>query len=208
MTEMVACLRPSRYKAFTNAGTGISKMAPMIELTDRTFSRLQEHAEPLVDTIESVINKILDNYEKTKTDGGRNIENNVTCFNPFTPPDLTHTKLINVEIDGKPPLRSETTWNGLLNLFVRKVAMAATNREDLQKNMVVRFVKGLKTDEGYRHLADVDISVQGQDANGAWRAISHAARTLGCSLKVRFVWRDRANVAFPGTTGEFYIPAR
>ena len=183
-------------------------MAPMVELSEKTFSRLQGHAEPLVDTIESVINRILDNYEKTGVGSDGHAESRVTSFNPFTPPDLTHTKLIGVEIDGKPPLRSETTWNGLLNLFVRKVARAATGRNDLAQNLVVRFVKGLKTDEGYRHLADVDISVQGQDANGAWRAISHAAQALGCSLKVRFVWRDRANVAYPGTTGEFYIPAR
>jgi hypothetical protein len=37
-----------------------------IEISERTFKRLQERSEPLVDTPESVIIRLLDNYE-TKT---------------------------------------------------------------------------------------------------------------------------------------------
>jgi hypothetical protein len=44
-------------------------------------------------------------------------------------------------------------------------------------------VKGKKEDEGYRYLADVNLSVQGQDANAAW------AKQLNCPFEVIFAWR-------------------
>ena len=37
-----------------------------IELSEQTFRRLQQHSEPLVDTAESVIIKLLDRYETRK----------------------------------------------------------------------------------------------------------------------------------------------
>lgn len=48
-------------------------------------------------------------------------------------------------------------------------------------------VKGRKDDEGYSHLADIDISVQGQDANSACRAIVVAAQGLGIGLDLVFM---------------------
>lgn len=40
-------------------------MAPVIRITDQTFRRLQRLGEPLVDTPSSVIDRVLDHYEKT-----------------------------------------------------------------------------------------------------------------------------------------------
>jgi hypothetical protein len=50
-------------------------------------------------------------------------------------------------------------------------------------------VKGKKEDEGYRYLADVNLSVQGQDANAAWKGASHMAKQLNCPFEVIFAWR-------------------
>ena len=88
-------------------------MSPPVDLNPTTFTRLQAHAVPLVDTIESVINRLLDAYE---TKGGAPVPtsddgeaSNLRQFNPNTPPDLTHTKVLAIEFDGKrrplaPPL--------------------------------------------------------------------------------------------------------
>jgi hypothetical protein len=38
-------------------------MAPSVELSAQTFSRLQAHAVPLVDNIETVIGRLIDFYE-------------------------------------------------------------------------------------------------------------------------------------------------
>ena len=74
--------------------------------------------------------------------------------------------------------------------------------------MAVNFVPGEKRDEGYRPLADLGISIQGQDANGAWRGICHIVQRLECALTVKFAWREKEGAAFPGETGHFVIAGK
>ncbi len=50
-------------------------------------------------------------------------------------------------------------------------------------------VKGRKEDEGYSYLSDIDVSVQGQDANAACRTVVTAAQGLGVALDIGFMWR-------------------
>lgn len=187
-------------------------MSPSVDLSPTTFTRLQAHAVPLVDTIESVINRLLDAYEAK---GGTPVPpaesgeaNIVRQFNPNTPPDLTHTKVLAIEFAGKPLQRGEANWNGLLNVAVRAARANAKSTADLKRLLIVNFVERQKADEGYRFLSDVGISVQGQDANGAWKGACHVAQQLGCELKATFVWREKEGAAFPGTTGQFHIPGR
>jgi hypothetical protein len=157
-----------------------------VELTPTTFTRLQAHAVPLVDTIDTVINRLLDAYEGksgTPIPAARSGDgDSIRQFNPNTPPDLTHTKVLEIEFDGKPLERGEAHWNGLLNAVVRKAKAKANSTAELKKLVVVNFVAGEKTNEGFRFLSDVGVSVQGQDANGAWKAACHVAQQLGCQL--------------------------
>lgn len=185
-------------------------MSPSVDLSPATFSRLQTHAVPLVDTIESVITRLLDAYEAKSgipTASPDNAGANTTArqFNPNTPPDLTHTKVLAIEFDGKPLARGEANWNGLLNAAIREARAKAKSSADLRKLVIVNFVEGQKSDEGYRFLPDIGLSVQGQDANGAWRGACHVAQRLGLKLKATFLWRDKEGAAFPGVTGEFHI---
>src|SRR5271167_3958916 len=39
-------------------------------------------------------------------------------------------------------------------------------------------------------------------------AVTKPAQQLGCQLLVTFAWREKEGAAFPGTTGQFSIPAR
>lgn len=187
-------------------------MAPSVELSPATFIRLQAHAVPLVDTIESVINRLLDGYEtKGSVLGGMDEgsgSSNVRQFNPLVPPDLTHTKVLAVEFDGKPFERGEVSWNGVLRAGVRKAKATAKSTAELKRLVSANFVEGSKTDDGYRFLSDVGLSVQQQESNSAWRAACHIAQQLGCPLNVTFVWRDKEGAAFPGVTGQFSIVSR
>ena len=186
-------------------------MAPSVELSPNTFTRLQTHAVPLVDTIETVINRMIDFYEKkgdassASPDGGGGDGQHVRVFNPHTPPDLTHAKILGVSFCGKQLGRSQDNWNGLLNVAVREAKTKAPSMPEFKKLMVVNYMEGIKQDEGYRPLSDLGISVQGQDANGAWRAASHIAQQLGCALSVKFAWREKEGAAFPGVTGQMTI---
>jgi len=187
-------------------------MSPSVELSPQTFARLQAHAVPLVDSIESVINRIVDYYEAK---GGKPVpasegddSKNARQFTPATPPSLKHTKVLSVEFCGKTLEHSQVNWNGLLVAAVREAKARAKSPSEFKRLVIVNFVDGQKTDEGYRFLSDVGISVQGQDADSSWRAVCHIAQQLGCQLQVTFAWRQKEGAAFPGTIGQFSIAAR
>lgn len=185
-------------------------MAPSVELSHATFARLQTHAVPLVDTIESVINRMIDAYEQKGSErpsGGDDGQGGqkVRAFDPYTPPDLTHAKILGVTFCGQPLGRSGDNWNSLLNAAVRVARERAKTPDGFRRLMVVNHVEGRKQNEGYRHFPELGVSVQGQDANGAWRAVSHIARHLGCQVLVKFAWREKPGAAFPGTVGQFTI---
>lgn len=182
-------------------------MAPTVDLSPHTFKRLQSHAVPLVDTIETVITRILDAYENaggpaapTETDGL-----SVRSFNPNTAPDLTHAKILDVTFAGQKLGRGEDNWNGLLHTAVREAAKRSKSPDEFGALVIVNHTKGDKRDEGYRPVAGTDFSVQGQDANGAWRAACHIAQKLGCGLSVKFAWREKEGAAFPGVTGQMVV---
>jgi hypothetical protein len=196
------------------ANTPLTKdthMTLSVELTPITFARLQAHAVPLVDTIESVINRLLDAYEAragapaSASGDGNGGNDEVRRFNPVAPPDLTHTRVMAIDLNGEPLARNEANWNGLLYAAVRLAKTRTKSAADLKKAVIANFVAGEKTDEGYRFLADIGLSVQGQDANGAWKAACHIAQHIGCPLKVMFVWRHKEGAAFPGVTGQFSV---
>lgn len=186
-------------------------MAYSIEISADTFKRLQSHAIPLVDTIESVISRMIDHFESG--DASTVVPplgeaQAVRSFNADTPPDLTHAKILGVFLAGKQLGRGQDNWNGLLYASVREAKARAKDDAHFKSLMVVNHVAGEKLDEGYRPLSDTGVSVQGQDANGAWRAARHIAQQTGCELTVRFAWREKVGAAFPGVVGQMTVPAK
>lgn len=187
-------------------------MMPSVEISPRTFARLQAHAIPLVDNIETIINRMVDFYESKE--GSRSSlsdvdgHENVRQFNPVSPPDLTHTKVLSIEFCGRVFDRNQTNWAALLIAAIREAKASTKSLKELKPLLLVPFVEGQKTVEGYQFYPDLGISVQGQDARGAWKAIAHIARELGRPVTVTFVWREKEGASFPGVTGRFSIPGR
>jgi hypothetical protein len=186
-------------------------MSPSVELSSTTFTRLQAHAVPLVDSIETVINRLIDFFESrdgAPVAAAAGEPNNVRQFNPSTPPNLTHTKVLAIEFAGRPLERTQANWNGLLNVAIREAKAASKSAAEFKKLIIVNFVDGQKNDEGYRYLPELKLSVQGQDANGAWKAACHIAQQLDRELTATFVWREKEGAAFPGVTGRFSVGKR
>ena len=77
----------------------------------------------------------------------------------------------------------------------------------LRRICPVNLVKGKKNDEGYNHLPDINVSVQGQDANGACRGIVTAAQALGLEVNIGFMWRHKEGAPFPGERARLHVPA-
>ena len=184
-------------------------MTPSIEISAQTFTRLQRHAVPLIDNIETVINRLLDSYEAKNgatTVQQQSIPADVRYFNPGMPPDLTHTKVLSVVLRGKELGHSDTKWNALLDAVIREAMVNLKSVDAVKRVLIVNAKVGKKEDEGHRYLPDVGLSVQGQDANAAWKAALHIAKQLAFEIDVIFAWREKEGAEFPGVTGRFKFP--
>jgi hypothetical protein len=197
---------------YMSAMRGVQDMPHTIELTAETFARLQKHAIPLVDTFESLVNRILDIYEKNGgpekddelgSDGDLAPVGEIKDFKWASPPDLTHTKVLAAEFCKVRLSKTDVSWNGLLNEAIRIAKKRTKSEDEFKRLILVNFVMGKKDDEGYRYLADIGVSVQGQDSNAAWKAVFYIAKQLGCQFEVVFTWRMKKEAAHPGITGRF-----
>lgn len=177
-------------------------MAPSINISEATFERLQRHAVPLIDSFDTLINRLLDTAEAGLPNRGPTSHRNpdgARRFSPTKPPQLTHTKVVSATFNGK--ILRPANWNRLLDAAVVHATKSKTDFSSLRRLVPVNVVKGKKEDEGYHYLALVDISVQGQDANAAWRYAVLVAQAFGCAIEVSFVWRNKDGAEYPGQAG-------
>lgn len=179
---------------------------PNVSLENATFERLQGHAKPLVDTIDSVISRALDALERETLypeAESVTVETNEREIDPRQLPKLTHSKVLDAALAGRQIERPN--WNLLLDEALRLGMKHVRSFDRLQQLCPVNMVKGRKEDDGYGYLADIDISVQGQDSNGACRCILTVAQALGISLEIGFMWRHKESAAFPGERARIRI---
>lgn len=175
-------------------------MSPQINISPATFARLQRCAEPLIDDIESVINKLIDRYE---SHGMPPASSSPPKTLTSAPPDLTWTKLLSAEINRHPIKKVD--WNALLIAMVELAATKAKPGEEVAQLVIVNRVIGEKINNGYRYVPSAGISVQGQDANACWKAVSHIASKLNVPVKVSFRWYDNEKASKPNETGNLNL---
>ena len=184
---------------------------PQINVSPSLFSQLQAIAEPFVDTPETVIQKCVEFYLSNAT-GHRTMAKPAETlapatgghmiFQPDNAPDLTFTRPMSIELEGKTFDKGSLYWNPLMFELVRQAGLKGVKGEQLKHMLLCNFVDGeANATQGYRFIKEAGLSVQGQAANPAWKTIYHLVRTLGLSLDVVFIWEDKAKAAFPGKTG-------
>lgn len=173
--------------------------------SDALFARLQSHAVPLVDTIDSVVERALDALEAAASEPLEASGTTVHSLNPAAPPNLAHTTPKAMFLDGKRLAKSETYWNTLMHEVIRTASKKGLSVQYILDLMVVPGALGEKTNNGYKYLPDVGISVQGQDANGAWKQAYHIAETLNIPVKVEFSWQNKKAAAMPNATAVLQV---
>ena len=183
-------------------------MAHHIELPENTFAKLQKLAVPLVDTTISVIDRLIEFYETRKHhddehEGSSDPAPTTDEFDPALPPDLTHTKVIGMGF-GNLMRRSRTSWNGLLIAAVKHAQNKLKDPQRVRQLVIVNSVEGRKEDEGFAYLPEIDLSIQGQDANSAWKAAYHIARQADFPIRADFVWRHKPGALYPGKAASLY----
>jgi hypothetical protein len=173
---------------------------PNIEISTTSFSRLQAYATPLVDSVETALQKVLDLADAASSKGA-----GIPAGAPIksgSVPDLSHATLTSAAINGKSLPPGQCNWNALLLAAVEEAAHHLPKGAKLSNLIVVNHVEGQKEDSGYKHLSSVGLSVQGQNSNNAWKAISHLAKATGIKVEAGFYWSNHPKAAKPGETGQ------
>jgi hypothetical protein len=181
-----------------------------VPISHQNYNRLKKLAEPLEDTVDSVIERVLDHYEgkgpsPAPPPNSQPPSLKSKVLDPFAPPSLTHTKVISACWCGC--MLQSGNWNGLLDQALKEAKDRFGNFGAVKRVAMVNIVDGRKEDEGYHFLEPAGLSVQGQDANAAWRGTIHIAHALQCPVEVDFVWRHKEGAAHPGESGRLVFRA-
>jgi hypothetical protein len=177
-------------------------MMPQVTLEASTIERMKAYAEPLVDTLDTVILKGLDALDMLKAKAEEKPAERV--INPAAPPNLAFTTVKSIVFDGKHFPPAETYWNPLLHAVIRE-SLKHMSKENMRKLLTCNYVAGKKEDQGYKYLEDVAMSVQGSDANNAWKAIYNILKAIKVPLEVTFVWQDNPKAVSPGATAKLKV---
>ena len=180
---------------------------PEVTIEQSTFERLQQHAEPLIDTTDSVIVRALNALDERRESSATSQAPTAKAmeFGPNIPlPDVKHTRMLAASINGG---SVTANWNNVLRHMLICAKEHYGDLEQLRRRCAVKFVPRVKDDDGYRHLPQAGISYQGVNANAAADAIVTLAKDIGVTLDVDFEWRDKEQAAYPGRRARLHVPA-
>ena len=173
-------------------------------ISPNTIDRLKIYAEPFVDTVDSVVNRLIDAFEANSSGPLKAAPSASSALDAASPPNLAFTTVHNVVLNGVRLPSSESKWNGLMIAAIQQAKKSMTT-EEIDKLVIINHVLGKKTDIGYKYLADVGISVQGQDANHAWKATYEILKELKISAEIEFSWQNNPKASSPGARGKFVV---
>jgi hypothetical protein len=177
-------------------------MTPQVTLETATIERMKAHAEPLVDTFDTVVNRALDALETQKDQTNPAMGEKV--LNPASPPNLAHTTVKSVVLNGKKFAAGETYWNSLMLAVIRE-AKKHLPTDKIGELILCNHLIGKKEDNGYKYLDGVGISVQGQDANNAWKTTYNVLKNIKVPVEVTFLWQDNPKAVAPGSAGKLTV---
>ena len=177
-------------------------MTPQITLETHTIERLKAFAEPLVDTYDTVVNRAIDALQAATA--AKPDEDGVTTFNPSTPPDLSFTTVKRIKFKDAQLSSTEAWWNPFMFKLIREAAQTM-KVDEVSKLLFINHAKGSKAINGYKELPEAGLSVQGQDANSAWKQAYELLKALKLPAEIDFTWQDNVKAAYPNKRGKFVV---
>jgi len=189
---------------------------PNVEIASDTMARLQKIAVPFTDTPDTVIQRLLDAYATpdvldipgTKPAGpGQPVKDDgaVMLFDWRNPPVLAHTTINQVVLNGEQFAKGDNYWNTIMYALIRAAYKHGKTADQLNKLLFVNHAMGMKSDNGYKFMHDIGLSIQGQNSDNAFRQSFALAEHMKFKLEVFFRWQNKPEAAFPNRTGIFTI---
>lgn len=183
-----------------------------IEIEQSTFKRLQSHAERLVDTPDSVINRAIDALEKANPSPADQTPERTTTtsgdaisLDANDLPDVTHTKVLRAMVGGR---SVKPNWNNVAREMLRIAADEGYSVDKIQHLSRVKLVAGVKKDKGYHHVPQMRTSYQGLSAKRAAAASVALAKDVGIALELEWNWPHEDKALRPGRRTQLRLPGR
>ena len=187
-------------------------MMPLINISQPLYDKIKGLAEPFVDTPESVITRCVDFYAssygaaKSVSATTQGSGDPVMTLSGDTPPDLTFTRILSVKFNGAALSKSSLYWNTLMYDAVARAAGKLKSPEKLKQMILVNYVDGEgAAKSGYRFILVAGLSIQGQDANAAWKTVFHLVKALGFTIDVLFMWENKDKALHPGKRSQMIL---
>ena len=170
-----------------------------IEIPESLLKRLQKHATPFIDTPVDVIERWADFYEQhnREKDFKPNAKTETTKYTPTEipaglrqfeanrPPSLLHTR-----VRGEFGATPFSNWNDLLRIAHIHAFKKVGSFEDLRQMTRAKVKEGAYSDEGYKFVPEIGVSIQGVDAGHAWEYALRLAVHLKIPVKAEIEWRQ------------------
>ena len=171
---------------------------PKHEISDFAFNYLKEMAEPLVDTVETALDKLILEHQSVFGGPSRTVDvEQAGVYRRANLPDVKFTMIDAASVAGKP---CKASWNHILEATIAASAAKGVSREDIKMALDANVFIGKKTDTGFRYVSSADISIQGLEANRAAHNILKLADRFAVSVEIEVAWPSASKGAHPGST--------
>ena len=125
----------------------------------------------------------------------------VRSFEPDTPPDLRHTRVLRARFGSRPA----TGWNNLVHAAhieaCSKLGSLDALRKASKSNLLIGRASSEETKKGFRYVVDINVSIQNVSAEQAWINVLDLARRVKEEVLVEFEWMDKSEAAYPTKKG-------
>lgn len=179
---------------------------PVVRINDAAFSDIKTLStwfgtKTPAETIDRIVREAMDQLGLERDDeaDGDVLTSNEGTMEFKEAPGLAFTKPLSAKVNGQ-TVRNPR-WSSILTTMIAEVRNKGLEGEKLVKALNIPARVGKHEDEGFKHYADLGISVQGQSAADAWKEVDRLAKAFSIPVKVEFWWRRNAKAQHPGRTG-------
>jgi len=111
----------------------------------------------------------------------------ISTLDPDNPGDLHHTR-----VEGSIGKKYGRNWKKLVDIGIELALQKGKDIRSLNADLPANIKEGNYTNDGYSPIHDLNVSVQGMDANNSARTLLMLAKMLGCPLELIVSWRSKS----------------